>query len=176
MGHVVKLINDTESTVSPVLDYIQSFTQEDINMGTILYVSTSLQGQDSFTVDVSNGFTTIEDLEVQMDVLPRLIFVQVTNLTVREGDAVTLSEGILNITHPFYRTVHIEFLMEETPQHGELRYLDSDDHGLVSFTWDDVSTSYFLCLGVLALRSAAWISPFFPSFQRFYNSSQTRTN
>ncbi|TSK13508.1 Chondroitin sulfate proteoglycan 4 [Bagarius yarrelli] len=138
MGHVVKLTNDTESTVSPVLDYIQSFTQEDINMGTVLYVSASLQGKDMFTLDVSNGFTTIEDLQVQVDIMPRLIPVQVANLTVREGDAVTLSEDILNITHPFYRSVHIEFLMEEAPQHGEIRYLDRDDDGLVSFTWEDV--------------------------------------
>lgn len=146
LGHVVKLTNDTESTVFPVLDYIQSFTQEDINMGTVLYVSASLQGQDMFTLDVSNGFTTVVDLEVQVGIMPRLIPVQVANLTVREGDAVTLSEDILNITHPFYRSVHIEFLMEETPQHGDIRYLDRDDDGLVSFTWDDVSTFHILCL------------------------------
>lgn len=144
-GHVVKLTNDTESTMSPVLNYIQSFTQEDINMGTILYVSASLEGQDMFTLDVSNGFTTIQDLQVQVDVMPRLIPVQVANLTVREGDAVTLSEDVLNITHPFYRSIHIEFLMEEAPQHGEIRYLDRDDDGLVSFTWDDVSTLHVLC-------------------------------
>lgn len=145
-GHVVKLTNDSESTVSPVLDYIQSFTQEDINMGTVLYVSASLQGQDMFTLDVNNGFTTVMDLEVHVDIMPRLIPVQVTNLTVREGDSVTLSEDILNITHPFYRSVHIEFLMEEAPQHGDIRYMDRDDDGLVSFTWDDVSTFHILCL------------------------------
>lgn len=146
LGHVVKLTNDSESTVSPVLDYIQSFTQEDINMGTVLYVSASLQGQDMFTLDVNNGFTTVVDLEVHVDIMPRLIPVQVTNLTVREGDSVTLSEDILNITHPFYRSVHIEFLMEEAPQHGDIRYMDRDDDGLVSFTWDDVSTFHILCL------------------------------
>lgn len=146
IGHVVKLTNDTESTVSPILNYIQSFTQEDINMGTILYVSASLQGVDMFVLDVSNGFTTVEDLEVQVDIMPRLIPVRVANLTVREGDAVTLSEDILNITHPFYRSFHIEFLMEETPQHGHIRYIDRDEDELVSFTWDDVSTLHFLGL------------------------------
>ncbi|XP_027029287.2 chondroitin sulfate proteoglycan 4 [Tachysurus fulvidraco] len=146
LGHLVKLTNDTESTMSPVLDYIQSFTQEDINMGTVLYVSVSLQGQDRFILDVSNGFTTIKDLEVQVEVMPRIIPVQVANLTVREGDAVTLSEDILNITHPFYRSVHIEFLMEEAPLHGQIRYQNRDEEGLVSFTWDDVQqgTVYYL--------------------------------
>ena len=43
LGHVVKLTNDSDSTASPVLDYIDSFTQEDINRGIILYVSASVQ-------------------------------------------------------------------------------------------------------------------------------------
>lgn len=154
MGHVVKLTNDTESTMS-VLDYIQSFTQEDINMGMVLYVSASLQGQDRFILDISNGFTTIEGLKVQVDIMPRFIPVQVANFTVREGDAVTLTEDILNITHSFFRSVHAEFLLEEAPQHGDIRYIDRDDDGLVSFTWDDVSTLHFVCF-----QSAVWISLF----------------
>ncbi|XP_051545083.1 chondroitin sulfate proteoglycan 4 [Myxocyprinus asiaticus] len=137
LGHVVKLNNDTESTVSPVLDYIQSFTQEEINMGRILYVSASLQGRDHFTVDVSNGFTTVEGLEVQVDIVPRIIPVQVLNLTVREGGSVALTQETLNITHPFYRSINIEFIMEEAPQHGDIKYVKQEDE-LVAFSWEDV--------------------------------------
>lgn len=43
LGHVVKLTNSSESTASPVLDYIHAFTQEDIDRGRILYVSASIQ-------------------------------------------------------------------------------------------------------------------------------------
>lgn len=43
LGHVVKLTNSSDSTASPVLDYIHSFTQEDINQGRILYVSAFIQ-------------------------------------------------------------------------------------------------------------------------------------
>ncbi|KAI7812238.1 putative chondroitin sulfate proteoglycan 4, partial [Triplophysa rosa] len=133
LGHVVKLIND-----SKILDYIQSFTQEDINMGRIVYVSTSLQGRDHFTADVSNGFTTVENVEVQVDIVPRLIPVQVVNLTVREGGSVALTQEVLNITHPFYRPLSIEFIMEEAPQHGDIRYVEDED-GVVSFTWAEAS-------------------------------------
>lgn len=42
-GHVVKLTNSSDTTASPVLDYIHSFTQEDINQGRILYVSAFVQ-------------------------------------------------------------------------------------------------------------------------------------
>nr|XP_055049420.1 chondroitin sulfate proteoglycan 4 [Misgurnus anguillicaudatus] len=134
LGHVVKLINDSESLI---LDYVQTFTQEDINMGRIFYVSTSLQGRDYFTVDVSNGFTTVEKVEVQVDIAPRLIPVQVVNLTVREGGSVALTQEVLNITHPFYRSLNIEFIIEEPPQHGNIRYVDQEDE-IGSFTWMEV--------------------------------------
>ncbi|XP_056596262.1 chondroitin sulfate proteoglycan 4 isoform X1 [Triplophysa dalaica] len=132
LGHVVKLIND-----SKILDYIQSFTQEDINMGRIVYVSTSLQGKDHFAADVSNGFTTVENVEVQVEIVPRLIPVQVVNLTVREGGSVALTQEVLNITHPFYRQLSVDFIMEEEPQHGDIRYVEDED-GVVSFTWAEV--------------------------------------
>ncbi|ROL52804.1 Chondroitin sulfate proteoglycan 4 [Anabarilius grahami] len=137
LGHVVKLTNDSDSTASPVLDYIHSFTQEDINRGRILYVSASLQGRDHFTADVSNGFTTVEDLEVQVDIVPRIIPVQVVNLTVREGGSVALTQEVLNITHPYYRSINIEFFMEEAPQHGDIKYLEEED-GFDTFSWEDV--------------------------------------
>lgn len=140
LGHVVKLNNDSDSTASPVLDYIHSFTQEDINRGRILYVSASLQGRDHFIADVSNGFTTIEDLEVQVDIVPRIIPIQVVNLTVREGGSVALTQEVLNITHPYYRSINIEFYMEEEPQHGDIKYLEEED-GLNTFSWEDVSAN-----------------------------------
>lgn len=43
LGHVVKLTNGSDAAASPVLEYIHSFTQEDIDQGRILYVSASIQ-------------------------------------------------------------------------------------------------------------------------------------
>uniref|UniRef100_A0A4W4HI51 Laminin G domain-containing protein n=1 Tax=Electrophorus electricus TaxID=8005 RepID=A0A4W4HI51_ELEEL len=138
LGHLVRLTNNSETTEAPMLDYIHSFTQEDVNKGVVLYVSASLQGRDLFTLDVSNGFTTVEDLQVQVDIVPRIIPVQAVNITLREGGVLALSEEVLNITHPFYRSISVEFIVEEAPQHGDLRYLDRDEAGLVTFTWEDV--------------------------------------
>ncbi len=36
--------------------------------------------------------------------------------------------------------MNIEFIMEEAPQHGAIKYLDEED-GLVTFTWEDVSAN-----------------------------------
>lgn len=43
LGHVVKLTNSSDGVDSPVLDYIHTFTQDDIDEGRILYVSASTQ-------------------------------------------------------------------------------------------------------------------------------------
>ncbi|XP_010781673.1 chondroitin sulfate proteoglycan 4 [Notothenia coriiceps] len=140
LGHVVKLTNNSDSPDSHVLDYIHSFTQEDINQGRILYVSASIQGSDAFTVDVSNGFTTVEDLRVSVNIVPRIIPIQTFNFTVKEGLSVAINAEIVNISHPFYSSANIEFLVEEAPKHGDLRYLDGDE--LDYFTWEEIKLGH----------------------------------
>ncbi|CAK6954433.1 chondroitin sulfate proteoglycan 4 [Scomber scombrus] len=136
LGHVVKLTNSSDSTASPVLDYIHSFTQEDIDQGRILYVSASIQGNDAFTVDVSNGFTTVEDLQIDVNIVPRIIPIQTSNFTVKEGLSRAINTEIVNISHPFYSSANIDFVVEEPPQHGDIRYLDGDE--LTYFTWEEM--------------------------------------
>ncbi|XP_044049740.1 chondroitin sulfate proteoglycan 4 [Siniperca chuatsi] len=140
LGHVVKLTNSSDSTASPVLDYIHSFTQEDIDQGRILYVSASIQGNDAFTVDVSNGFTTVEDLHISVNIVPRLIPIQTFNFTVKEGLSRAINAEIVNISHPFYSSANIDFVVEEPPQHGDIRYLDGDE--LTYFTWEEMKLGH----------------------------------
>ncbi|XP_070763926.1 chondroitin sulfate proteoglycan 4 [Enoplosus armatus] len=140
LGHVVKLTNSSDSTASPVLDYIHSFTQEDIDQGRILYVSASIQGNDAFTVDVSNGFTTVEDLHISVNIVPRLIPIQTFNFTVKEGLSRVINAEIVNISHPFYGSANIDFVVEEPPQHGDIRYLDGDE--LTYFTWEEMKLGH----------------------------------
>ncbi|XP_069551454.1 chondroitin sulfate proteoglycan 4 [Brachyistius frenatus] len=140
LGHVVKLTNSSDNTASPVLDYIHSFTQEDINQGRILYVSASIQGNDAFTVDVSNGFTTVEDLHTTVNIVPRMIPIQTFNFTVKEGLSRAINADIINISHPFYSSANIDFIVDEPPQHGDIRYLDGDD--LAYFSWEEMKLGH----------------------------------
>ena len=94
------------------------------------------QGSDAFTVDVSNGFTTVEDLHVSVNIVPRIIPIQTFNFTVKEGLSRAINAEIVNISHPFYSSANIDFVVEEAPQHGDIRYLDGDE--LVYFTWEEV--------------------------------------
>lgn len=138
LGHVAKLINDSSGMASQ-LESINSFTQNDINLGTILYLAGLAEGRDMFTVDISNGFTTVKDLRVKVDIMPELIPIQVVNPTVNEGENVTLTEEMLNITHPFYRANNTEFIIEVKPEHGQIRCLDCYEEEPYTFTWEQVS-------------------------------------
>ncbi|XP_074534719.1 chondroitin sulfate proteoglycan 4 [Halichoeres trimaculatus] len=140
LGHVVKLTNSSESPSSPVLNYIHSFTQEDVDQEHIFYVSASTQGNDAFTVDVSNGFTTVEDLQISVSILPQQIPLQTFNFTVKEGLSRVINEDIINITHPFYSSAIVEFNVLDAPQHGDLRYLHGDE--LSYFTWEEVKLGH----------------------------------
>ncbi|KAM6936793.1 chondroitin sulfate proteoglycan 4 [Xenentodon cancila] len=136
LGHAVMLSNTSEGMASPFLDYIHTFTQEDIDQERILYVSTSTEGEDTFTVDVSNGFTTVEDLHITVKIVPRIIPIQAFNFSVKEGHNRPITAEIVNISHPFYSSANVEFSVEENPQHGAIRYLDEDE--LNYFSWEEI--------------------------------------
>lgn len=87
-------------------------------------------------MDVSNGFTTVENLHISVDIVPRLIPVQAFNFSVKEGLSWPIDAEVINISHPFYSSANIEFFVEESPQHGDIRYLDGDE--LTYFTWEEV--------------------------------------
>uniref|UniRef100_A0A096M0Z0 Chondroitin sulfate proteoglycan 4 n=1 Tax=Poecilia formosa TaxID=48698 RepID=A0A096M0Z0_POEFO len=136
LGHVVMLKNSSEVAASPVLDYIHSFSQEDIDLSRVFYVSASLQGSDSFTLDVSNGFSTVEDLTIKVDIMPRFIPIQASNFSIKEGLSRVINKEILNISNYFYSLANIDFSLEELPHHGEIRNLKGDE--LSYFTWEEV--------------------------------------
>ncbi|XP_040894769.1 chondroitin sulfate proteoglycan 4 isoform X2 [Toxotes jaculatrix] len=140
LGHVVKLTNSSDIVASPVLDYIHTFTQEEIDQERIFYVSASIQGTDAFTVDVSNGFTTVEDLQISVNIVPRMIPIQAFNFTVKEGLSRVINTEIINISHPFYSSENIEWHVEELPQHGEIRYIDGDE--ATYFSWEEVKLGH----------------------------------
>ncbi|KAM9808316.1 chondroitin sulfate proteoglycan 4 [Neosynchiropus ocellatus] len=140
LGHVVMLTNRSDNLASPALDYIQTFTQEDIDQERILYISMSIQGSDAFTLEVSNGFTTINDLQISVDIVPRLIPVHAANFTVKEGLSRVINADIVNISHPFYSSENIDFTVEEPPRHGDLRYLDGDEPTYI--TWEEIKLGH----------------------------------
>lgn len=53
LGHVVMLVNNSDRADAPMLDYIHSFTQDDIDKGRVVYVSGSQEVLNSIISDSS---------------------------------------------------------------------------------------------------------------------------
>uniref|UniRef100_A0ACB8EPB6 Uncharacterized protein n=2 Tax=Sphaerodactylus townsendi TaxID=933632 RepID=A0ACB8EPB6_9SAUR len=102
---------------NPVL----SFTQQDINDGNIQYVQTiPNQLQDLFSLDVTNGIQEVTGIEIAVDIVPKLIPLEVQNFTVAEGASKVLEEDLLKISTSHFVGLNCEFYLLEPPKHGRI--------------------------------------------------------
>ncbi|XP_077203226.1 chondroitin sulfate proteoglycan 4-like isoform X2 [Paroedura picta] len=102
---------------NPVL----SFTQQDINDGHIEYVQTvSDQLQDQFSLDVTNGILAISGIGIAVDIIPKLIPLEVQNFTVAEGGSNILEEDFLKIPTSHFAGLNCDFYLLEPPKHGRI--------------------------------------------------------
>nr|XP_056705022.1 LOW QUALITY PROTEIN: chondroitin sulfate proteoglycan 4-like [Euleptes europaea] len=102
---------------NPVL----SFTQQDINDGNIQYVQTTPNRlQDQFSLDVTNGIQAISGIEIAVDIIPKLIPLEVQNFTVAEGGSKVLDEDFLKIPTSHFVGLNCEFDLLEPPKHGRI--------------------------------------------------------
>ncbi|KGL94656.1 Chondroitin sulfate proteoglycan 4, partial [Charadrius vociferus] len=140
-GFLAMLQQGRDSNEQPSLDPIQSFTQEDINNGRVLYLhSKPEEERDQFVVDITaSGADPLERVVVSLAVLPITVPLDVRNITVPGGGSVTLSTGILNIPNSHYTALGVEFKVLEPPRFGTLLNSERPEDGrLHSFTWNEV--------------------------------------
>ncbi|NWY58213.1 CSPG4 protein, partial [Chionis minor] len=140
-GFLAMLQHSRDSNEQPSLDPIQSFTQEDINNGRVLYLhSKAEEDRDQFVVDITaSGADPLEGVVVSLAVLPITIPLDVRNLTVPGGGSVTLSTGILSIPNSYYTALGVEFKVLEPPKFGTLLNSERPEDGrLHTFTWSEV--------------------------------------
>ncbi|NXI72355.1 CSPG4 protein, partial [Anseranas semipalmata] len=140
-GFLVMVQHGRDSDEPPSLDPIQSFTQEDINGGQVLYLHSKPEEQrDHFVVDVTaGGADPLEGVAVSLVVLPVTVPLDVRNITVPGGGSVALSTAVLNIPSAYFAALGVEFRVLEPPRFGTLlNSLRPEDGGLRSFTWSEV--------------------------------------
>ncbi|NWR73607.1 CSPG4 protein, partial [Centropus unirufus] len=95
------------------------FTQQDVDEGKVQYVQTvSDQLNDCFSLDVTNGVQTMNGIEISVDVIPRMIPLEVQNFTVIEGGSKALLEDYLKISSRHFAGLSCEFILIEQPKHG----------------------------------------------------------
>ncbi|XP_077173689.1 chondroitin sulfate proteoglycan 4 [Paroedura picta] len=140
-GFLVALYEGPNSDEPPDLDPIQSFTQEDINEGQVLYLHSNPEIQsDQFTVDITaKGVDTLEGVVVSLEILPISIPLEVHNITVVEGSTKAISMDVINIPSTYFSALNVDFLVLDGPEHGILQNTEKPEEGnLRVFSWFEV--------------------------------------
>ncbi|XP_054034215.1 chondroitin sulfate proteoglycan 4-like [Dryobates pubescens] len=123
--------SDLGADQSPVL----SFTQQDVDEGKVQYVQTvSDQLEDHFSLDVTNGVQTASGIEISVDIIPRVIPLEVQNFTVIEGQSKALMEDYLKISSRHFAGLSCEFILTEQPKHGYIENSHAPGRTLTTFT------------------------------------------
>ncbi|KAM6229600.1 chondroitin sulfate proteoglycan 4-like isoform 3-T3 [Porphyrio hochstetteri] len=133
-GYIRKFSSDEDylgADQSPVL----SFTQQDVDEGKVQYMQTlSDQLDDHFSLDVTNGVQTVNGIEISVDIIPRMIPLEVQNFTVIEGGSKALVEDYLKISNRHFAGLSCEFILIEQPNHGYIENSHIPGMKLATFT------------------------------------------
>uniref|UniRef100_A0A8B9ZYY8 Chondroitin sulfate proteoglycan 4 n=1 Tax=Anas zonorhyncha TaxID=75864 RepID=A0A8B9ZYY8_9AVES len=161
-GFLVMVQHGRDSDEPPSLDPVQSFTQEDINSGQVLYLhSKPEEERDHFVVDVTaGGADPLEGVAVSLSVLPATVPLDVGNLTVPGGGSAVLSTAILNVPSDYFVARGVEFRVLEPPRYGTLLNTKRpEEGGLQSFTWSELRSGATATIGPQTLRAEDEDSP-----------------
>ncbi|NXD06244.1 CSPG4 protein, partial [Nothocercus nigrocapillus] len=140
-GFLVMVQHGQDLNEPPSLDPIQSFTQEDINSGRVLYLHSKPEEQrDRFVVDVTaRGVDPLEGVAVSVAVLPVAVPLDVRNVTVPERGSATLSADVLSIPSAYFAALGVQFRVLQPPRSGTLQKRQQpQEQGLRTFTWSEV--------------------------------------
>ena len=77
---------------------------------------------DTLTLDATNGVTNVNGIKIPIDIIPRLIPLQVSNFTVNEGASKALTQEVLKVTNRHFAGVNFLYGLTRLPQHGHIEH------------------------------------------------------
>ncbi|XP_053451288.1 chondroitin sulfate proteoglycan 4 [Nycticebus coucang] len=141
-GYLVMVSHSASADKSPSLDPVQSFSQEAVDSGRILYLHSHPDAwSDAFSLDVASGLgVPLEGIRVELQVLPAAIPLEAQNFSVPEGGTCTLAPPLLRVTGPYFPTLPgLNLQVLEPPRHGVLQREEGPQDGTLStFSWREV--------------------------------------
>ncbi|KAM3842700.1 LOW QUALITY PROTEIN: chondroitin sulfate proteoglycan 4-like [Diretmus argenteus] len=118
---------------------ITSFTQEDVSLGLVLYQNQEARStNDSLLLDATNGVTEVGPIRLEIDVIPILLPLQVSDLTLDEGSSLPLTP-IKVANHHFSG---MNFLYQVLVPHGHLEHSRIPGMPITAFTHTEVEREY----------------------------------
>ncbi|XP_007947187.1 chondroitin sulfate proteoglycan 4 [Orycteropus afer afer] len=141
-GYLVMVSHGASTDEPPSLDPVQSFSQEAVDAGQVLYLHSRTEAwSDTFSLDVASGVgAPLEGVRMELEVLPASIPLEAQNFSVPEGGTRTLAPPLLRIKGPYFPTLPgLNLQVLEPPQHGALQKEEGRQDGtLQAFSWREV--------------------------------------
>ncbi|XP_056157893.1 chondroitin sulfate proteoglycan 4-like [Lampris incognitus] len=122
---------------------ITLFTQEDINLGLVLYKHQEPGSfNDSVLLNATNGLTEVGPIRLEVDVVPTLLPLQVSVLILDEGSSLPLTSDIVKVTSHHFSGMSFLYQVIEPPRHGHLEHSRIPGMPITAFTQTELERQY----------------------------------
>ncbi|XP_055009166.1 LOW QUALITY PROTEIN: chondroitin sulfate proteoglycan 4-like [Boleophthalmus pectinirostris] len=122
---------------------MSSFTQEEINQGFIVYHQhSSERTNDSILLEATNGVTTVGPIRLEVDIIPLLLPLQVSDLRLDEGSSFMLTPDIMKVNSHHFIGMNFLYEVVAPPQHGHLEHSRIPGMPITAFTHSEVEREY----------------------------------
>nr|XP_057909627.1 chondroitin sulfate proteoglycan 4-like isoform X2 [Doryrhamphus excisus] len=120
-----------------------SFTQEDINNGVVIYYQqTSGRTNDSALLEATNGVTKVGPIKLEIDIIPTLLPLQVSDLTLDEGSSLPLTPDTIKVNSHHFFGMNFLYQIVVPPRHGHLEHSRIPGIPIAAFTHTEVEREY----------------------------------
>uniref|UniRef100_UPI0037E72B16 chondroitin sulfate proteoglycan 4-like n=1 Tax=Semicossyphus pulcher TaxID=241346 RepID=UPI0037E72B16 len=120
-----------------------SFTQEDLNQGLIIYHQQAAgSANDSVLLEATNGVTKVGSIRLKIDIIPNLLPLQVSDLSLDEGSSLPLTSDVIKVTNHHFSGMNFLYQVIVPPRHGHLEHSRIPGMPITAFTDTEVEREY----------------------------------
>ncbi|XP_029941244.1 chondroitin sulfate proteoglycan 4-like [Salarias fasciatus] len=122
---------------------VTSFTQEDLNQERIIYHQQAAgTSNDSVLLEATNGVTKVGPIRLEFDIIPVLLPLEVSDLTLDEGSSLPLTADIIRVSNHHFSEMNFLYQVIVPPRHGHLEHSRIPGMPITAFTHTEVEREY----------------------------------
>ncbi|KAM8872509.1 LOW QUALITY PROTEIN: chondroitin sulfate proteoglycan 4-like [Synchiropus picturatus] len=120
-----------------------SFSQDDVNRGLIFYHQQVEGGtNDSILLEATNGLSKVGPIRLEVEVIPKLIPLLVSNITLDEGSSLHLTPDVIRVTSRHFSGTNILYRILVPPRHGHLEHSKIPGMPITAFTHTELERKF----------------------------------
>lgn len=107
--------------------HVKVFDQSIINANKLVYVQSGVnRTKDRIRMDVTNGIVWLRDLELNVVIIPEHFYLSATNLTVVEGEAVSMKPDLFRTVTEYYKGKVVSYKIIDKPKYGKIMMAEQE--------------------------------------------------